>query len=166
LASQTHLHEGDRLSFHRNDGTIVPIAIENHKYEATIHLDEFREKGLAAAVGIAEHLRTEMAQDITHKMITEVSDACEQIGNTVGGPDKPLSAEVILEGLEKMAFDFDENGEWIRPTFVIHPSTADAFKAQITRLDTNPELRDRMAYLLNQKRITWRDREARRKLAD
>lgn len=164
LASRIRLHEGNRLVVVRDDGIVIPVELEVHHYEAQLHQDKLIQDGLAATAEVLRQLQDQMAQDLSRRMITDISAACDEIGNTIGGGQ--LTAEMILEGFEKMELQFDEAGNWIKPTFAIHPLAKEILEAQLLRLESEPQLRARLAELLDRRRDAWRDQEAHRTLVD
>jgi hypothetical protein len=165
LASRIRLHEGKRLVVVRDDGKVISVELEAHHYEAQLHQDKLIQDGLVATAEVLRQLQDQMAQDLSRRMITDISAACDEIGNTIGGRGQ-LTAEMILEGFEKMELQFDEAGNWITPTFAIHPLAKEILEAQLLRLESEPQLRARLAELLDRRKDAWRDREAHRTLVD
>ena len=69
--------------------------------------------------------------------------------------------------IEKRQIDFDKEGRPILGQLVVGGmETAERIQATMVRMDSTPELRQRMESLIEQKRREFLDREAARKLVD
>lgn len=106
----------------------------------------------------------ELAAEATRKLFKSLDALTERTGNVVDAGGKPLSAQAIIEVLEKIHIDCDEDGNLRLPTIVIHPKQTDALKAAEQEMEGNPELKKRYEETLEAKREEWRVREASRKL--
>jgi hypothetical protein len=111
-----------------------------------------------------DEVAQEMAAEATTKFFQSLEAATARTGNVVDAGGRPLSAEAIIEVLEKIYIDCDDDGNLELPTIVIHPKQADALRAAEEELDRDPQLKRRHEEALEAKREEWRVREASRKL--
>jgi hypothetical protein len=103
-----------------------------------------------------------LAGAASQTMFKVMEEGTRAVGNEINADGQPLTAELILEGWEKIHIDFDTAGQPQWPTMVIGPMLQDRMITELTRLDSDPDLRRRRDTLLMQKREEWRAREASR----
>ena len=60
--------------------------------------------------------------------------------------------------------DFDEKGNPILPTIVLHPDMMKRIEGKLAEWESDPELQARRKNILAKKKEEWRDRESNRKL--
>jgi len=160
------IHEGDRWKIERSDGTESEQPYEKMSSMFTIDLSEVSsltpEKIMAKLDVVAEDGARQMSQGI----FKELEKATEQTGNTVNAKGQPLAKEHFLELLEKIETGFDQNGEWIPPSLVMHPNVWKANEEKFKEWEQDKEFTDRQAEIINRKREAWYAREALRKLVD
>lgn len=95
-----------------------------------------------------------------------IQQAVEAVGNSFDAKGQKLSPDMVLQMWERMQLSFDSNGEWQRPTIVVHPDLGERARAILRAIDEEPELRARRDKIVNRQRDEWRVREASRKLVD
>ena len=77
-----------------------------------------------------------------------------------------MTADMILEMLDRMELSFDDEGNW-QPPRIIHGPALAATAAEVQKqLGVDRTLRARQDAIVNRQREEWRVREARRKLVD
>jgi hypothetical protein len=87
---------------------------------------------------------------------------CQAAGTASDAKGQKISHELIRQSLEKMQIDFDEDGNPIMPTMIMHPDMA----AEVRKLPplTEEEIRA-FNELIERKRREFDDRRRRRKLS-
>lgn len=133
-------------------GEIVPEDIR------MINLEEFRAMLLDIATGLTESRgRT---------MFSQLDDILDKAGRTTDAEGKPFTFELWLHGIESIDFEFDDNGNPLYPTLVIHPAMSATVEKVFAEVEKDPILRQKLNDVLNRKREAYYAKEANRKLAD
>lgn len=164
--NHTHAYEGDGFSVHREQGDIALGTYETYEQSVQISLRDIQEKGFAPVLAALNDLREQMTSAIEKEMISRISEACDEVGNTVHSRGQPFTIELFLDLLERLEFQFDQNGQWQKPSLVIHPNQSQEFRVQFERLENEPDLQQRVTEIIDRKRDEWHDRETHRKLVD
>ncbi len=167
IASQcahTTVHEGRRDRIVREDGTENEMDFKRIQAKMEIHRDELPTLTPFQLAERYKELAQKVAREQMKVLLETVNQACEDSGQTVDGRGKPFSMELWLETLEKMELPFGEDGEPKELFCLIHPKMADRVKAEVERLEREPELKRRYEELKARKRRQWLDREAAREL--
>jgi len=79
-----------------------------------------------------EKVAEEISDQMSNNIFTRLEEAAKTVGNVVDGKDKPLTKELFLQAFEKIFIEFDENGNPILPTLVIHPRQWEVRKEDIS----------------------------------
>jgi len=160
------VHEGDRFTLHREDGSVETKPFV--AMEATVELspDDVQSDDAVKVAEAVDDLTEQLARHASKKLFETVREAVQAVGNEVDGAGRPFTAELWLDGLDRIEMDFEEDGSWRPPTLVMHPTMLSRAQAELGRLDTDVQLRKRLEHILNRKRDEWRVREANRKLVD
>jgi hypothetical protein len=95
----------------------------------------------------------------------KVGEACQEVGNSMNADGQPLSAESLLQMMDKVEMEFDQTG---KPTtaIVFHPNMTESFRKVAEQIDNDPELKRRTDAILARRREAWATRESNRKLVD
>jgi len=107
---------------------------------------------------------TEIGAKMAKHMFQTIEAGVKSVGNELSAGGKPITAELILDALDKVLVDFDADGQPQWPTIVVHPSLSDRLKAEDARFGSEPALAQRFAEIIERKREEWRAREASRVL--
>ena len=107
---------------------------------------------------------TEIGAKMAKHMFQTIEAGVKSVGNELSAGGKPITAELILDALDKVLVDFGADGQPKWPTIVIHPSLSDRLKAEDARFGSEPALAQRFAETIERKREEWRAREASRVL--
>jgi hypothetical protein len=160
------IHEGHAWRLERSDGSDSEQPFEELSSEFTINKSDVPdltpEKIREKLDAVAEDAARQMSQMI----IKEIQEAADQVGNTVNAKGQPLTKELFLEMLEKIETGFDEKGEWIPPSIIMHPNAWKANEAKFRGWEQDKEFSDKQTEIINRKREAWYAREALRKLVD
>jgi hypothetical protein len=165
-AKHTRLHEGNRATYCREDGEKIELSLETRQYVAEVDNDTVRGGGIRAVAEIVSRLRDRITEGMAQRMITDIVQVCEEVGNVIDAQKRPITPESILDVYEKIETGFDSNGEWIRPSVAAQPAIEAQIREQMEKVEREPELRRRLEKIIEAKRARWNDREANRKLVD
>jgi len=157
--------EGDRYSFQTHDtGEIVE---RNYK---TISAKFRLQKAIPVAARTGqierelENAAAELAYQRERMLFTAVSEAVEQVGNVFDARGRPFHPSMLHEALRKMSVDFDEFGQPVLPTIVLHPDMLKSIASKLKEWEADPQLKAEFNEVIAQKREEWRARESNRKL--
>jgi hypothetical protein len=111
------------------------------------------------AFNIDEHsqqvaeLATSKMNSLKQLMFEQLNDVCDATGNTVDGAGQKISHDTIIDLLEKIDWEFDENGEPIKDNliFVLPPDMIE----QLKMLEETEQHHERMKHLTDRKRQEW-----------
>jgi len=160
------IYEGSTLATRTIDGfeNVNPLQEVQSFFE--ISNEELMEKGPIAIFDKLDRIASDFISQRTKSLFSRLDEAIEKTGNVVDGEGKPLSPELILQVLEKMAIDFDENGNPIMPALVVHPDQLEKMKKNPELWQINPEFEKQLKKTIEKKRCEWIDRKNSRKLVD
>jgi Ser/Thr protein kinase RdoA (MazF antagonist) len=159
------VHEGYGHFIERADGTTEERLFERTGAELAIPADAITSESLADMLGRMQPVIESLASATSQTMLNVMEEGIRAVGNEIEAGGRPISAELVLEALERVQMDFNQEGRPQWPTIMIHPSQEARLTAELARIDADPELRQRGEALLVRKREEWRDREASRILA-
>ena len=166
LVSHVVIHEGSDVGTVTEEGVLERRGFRKVEHSVPMSVEEIEEGGIDLIRAKLAELREAMAQEQHEVLFETITEAVESVGNVVQAGGGPLTAELWLESLEKMELSFDPDGRWRMPTVVVHPKHMDRVRSEMERLESEPELKERLEALVNQKREEWRDRESDRRLVD
>jgi hypothetical protein len=160
------VHEGDVLVSSSVEGFSERIEYKEISAKFEIKNEEIIEKGPDAYFSRVKQIAKEIGGQQSQIFIKKMDEVTQRTGNVVNAKARPLSPQLILEALEKIAFDFDEHGNPIFPSLVVSPQQYEKIKKEIPKWESDPDLRTKHTELIEKKRKEWLDRESNRKLAD
>lgn len=91
-------------------------------------------------------------KDMTTTMFSTLFQVTDFTGNVVDGKGKGVSFEMLIEMLEKIHIDFDQEGNPLLPSIVIHPDMAKSFEKLIADESTYKPIIDE---IINRKREAY-----------
>jgi len=160
------VNEGDVITSSSIDGYSENIELKLISAKLEITKEEIVRKGPDAFFSRVDEIAEEIAKQQSQSIFKKMGEVTERTGQIVNAKSKPLSPQLILDALEKVAIDFDEYGNPIFPTLVLHPNQYEKIRDEIPKWESDPELRRKHKELIEKKRKEWIDRENRRKLVD
>jgi hypothetical protein len=166
LAHHIRHHEGDRFTIVRSNGSVSEGQYRQFEIEGTLKISDLLASGSQAIRDFFATMSERLAKQQSSVFQELIEESTEQAGTVTHAKGRPFSAELYIEALEPVEFDFDENEQWIRHTLVFHPDHLPRVKRELARLDNEPALQGRLNALIERKRSEWRAREANRTLAD
>ena len=158
-------HEGLKGKLRREDGSEEEIEIEEFSDTVTFEYSEFGHLSLEEAYGRYREAAAELAKQKEKQVISNIAEVTEETGNYFDAEGEELSPEHLLRVFESLRIDFDDNGDPIMPSIVLHPDMEDKIKKALEKLSEEP-FKSEMEEIIQQKRSEWNDRENRRKLVD
>lgn len=166
LIGSQRVHEGNQLTVFRADGSHETSSYRVLHSEVELDPKKLKSPDSGALQDAIGQLADQITAGTSTALIKTVEEAVDAVGNAVSAGGKPFTAELWIQALEKIEFSFRTDGSWEPPTLVIHPSMEPRVEAELQRLESDEELKDRLDALIATKRAEWRDRESRRKLVD
>lgn len=159
-------HEGDHGTLQREDGSKVELRFETARAGFEVSRDQLPSMSLEQIERVYMDAAAEMASQQMGAYFRAVDEAVAEAGTAVDAKSEEFSFDLFLDILGKMQMEFDERGELIPPTVMLHPNMWKAIKDKVAGWEHNPEYGARHRQLIERKREEWREREGRRKLVD
>jgi hypothetical protein len=160
------IHEGDRRTTWREDGSFETATYTEYSYDVNIDLLELNEKGDGVLDTTLAKLHESSRVAQQQELFRVVEESTEQAGTVMDAGGRQLTAELILELWETLQFSFDKRGRWKKPQLTCHPVQVERARQEFARLETEPDLKNRVGDLVERKRREWNARQANRKLVD
>ncbi len=161
---QQPVFEGHALSIRRADGVVDQSDFHLASGEANVPVEAIKSGRLEDMINALMPVSTEIGAAVAKSMYQTIEAGVKSVGNELNAGGKPITAELILDALDKVLVDFDADGRPRWPTIVIHPALSDHLKAEEARFGSEPALAQRLAEITERKREEWRAREASRVL--
>jgi hypothetical protein len=160
-------HEGNRSTIRREDGTEKTIDFrEPIEATAVVSTQDIREKGPAVTREAVSKLTTDLNRGMAERMLNEISEASDEIGNTVSAEGKPFSLELFLGVLRKLELTFDDEGNWIHPQIATSPKNRETIESVLKLAENDDKFLSERDAIVTKQREEWRAREADRRLVD
>jgi hypothetical protein len=160
------IHEGNIFSTTSVDGFSQEGAYKEIAAKWEVSREEMMTQGPEAYFSSAEKVAKELDKQKAKQLIEKIEEATQRTGNIVDAKSKPLSPDLILSALDKIAIDFDELGNPVFPYLVVSPEQFEKIKADIPKWESDPITNVRYKLIIDKKRQEWIDRENNRKLVD
>lgn len=159
-------HEGDRFTLVREDQSVHTKEYRTFAVEMNLKAADLLAEGARPIHEMLNKASEQMEKQLSETFQHVMTEATTEAGTVTNAAGRPFSAELYIEGIEKMELTFGDDGTWLMPTTVLHPSRLAQFRRETSRLDTDPVLHARLTKIVDEKREVWRAREARRALVD
>lgn len=163
-------YEGDTFRFTTDDGFSQTGTYKEISTKFEISKDEIVKKGPDAYFSRIPQIAKDWIERQSRLLFQKMDEVTETTGNIVDAKSKPLSPELILAALDKVAVSFDEFGNANLPAIVVHPDKLERMKKEFQRYESDPLLmiKYKLMYklIIDKKRQEWLDRESDRKLVD
>lgn len=159
------IQEGNRHVLIRDDGTTQETPYQKVSSSISITHDEMHSMETNVLFDKIDSAASELASQQAMMTFKTIDNEVSQAGNSVDANGAPFTAELFLNGLEKIQLDFD----WVTqrpmlPSLVAHPSNMEKMKLELSRLDEDPTCRSRFESIIAKKKDEWIARESNRKL--
>lgn len=163
---QSRVHEGKTARLTRRDESTDQIEFQAASATLDITREQMRRTSVEQLLEHASHIAEQFAEQQAKLMLSRLSEAVEQVGNSVSAAELGMK-EGFLEMQRRLEVEFDpETLEPKNQVLVMHPSQAEKFMAQATEWDQDPEFVAEFEKIRQQQIEAWRARENRRKLVD
>jgi hypothetical protein len=151
-----HLRHGSEWT-HPNTPSIGPGEMQQHSATMEARFEDLSNNNLAALHRTIQQVVAAFHEQFVKMVFSTVSDACEQVGNTVDARSFDNMEDPFLEMLRKMQFFLGPDGKLQMPDIHAGPQVV----AKLRELDRNasPEFKAKLAELLAQKEQEARERE-------
>ena len=157
---KSEIVEGDKVILVRSDGSREEVEMKKAEAKVETKLEEVEEMTHEKVLDKIDILAREMAKQIAKTVYETMSEAAEEVGNVTSADGRPLSIDLLLEGLEKMHLSFDEEGQPSELKLVAHPKMSSALEKIYSQIESHPRYQE----LMERKREEWRVRENNREL--
>ena len=159
-------HEGHHWQISRQDGSQDDRDYQELKADFNLSIDEVPGLTPEKIRQKLDQVAEEMARQMAQSMFSTIEEAVDAAGNKIDAQGKSLTPDLFLEMLERIELSFDDDGNWLPPTMIVHPDFWAAKKEEIKAWESDPTFQIRRDEIVAQKREAWRAREACRKLVD
>lgn len=159
------VYEGNLL-----DTTTIDGYYESNEYrsiytEFRITPEDIIEKGLNAYRSKIPDIARELKEKKAKILIEVIEKNTSRIGNNVSCKSK-IFIESYLEAIDKVYIDFDNFGNPVMPTLFIGSEGYEKNIDDYSKLESDPEIKEKLRKIIERKRREWIDRESNRKLVD
>ena len=163
---EEHHFEGNRMSYKTVDGEPNEEEYQVASSEVLVKREDVITKGAMAYMENIKALAEEMNKQKAKYFFEKMKEVTEKTGNIVDAKGQPVNFELFLETIKKMWVDFDDAGNPILPTIIVHPELGAKLSKLLPEWDKNPEYKKAYEEVIELKRKEWNDRESHRKLVD
>lgn len=126
---------------------------------------EVAEMDLSSALQRVGDLARQVSEGQSDFTFRAIAEDLDEAGQSVNAGGQPLTPELFLEVLEKLAVDFDAAGRARFPTLMVGPAMAERAAAVLGQLQSNSAYQRRLHSILAKKKAEFDVREASRDLA-
>jgi hypothetical protein len=163
IKSHHVIHEGKTNAIRRSEADFEQIQMFKATAEATMHFDEIDEVDFKYIGKKIIELADQFETQLSKTLLQTFDDVTRATGQVVDARGQPLTNEVVLEMLSKMAIDFEgsKHGDL---TLVTPPQMVPTFRKLDMEFKTNREIRKKFDDLMEKKRDEFREREINRNL--
>ncbi len=163
-------YEGNSFRFTTDDGFSQTGGYKEISTKFEISKDEIVKKGPDAYFSRIPQIAKDWIALQSRLLFQKMDEVTKKTGNIVDAKSKPLSPELILAALDKIAISFDEFGNANLPAIVVHPDKLEKMKKEFQKYESDPLFmtKYKLMYklIIDKKRQEWLDRESDRKLVD
>ena len=128
--------------------------------ELVIDLNVIRDTDAERFSEIVAGLAMDYLDTIGATFVETVQEITEATGMTIDAGGRPLSWDLILDGLEQKEIAFDSDGRISGETIIMNPRTAQA----LTETQMTPEQEMRLNDILQRKKDDWNAQQRSRRL--
>jgi hypothetical protein len=159
------IYEGNNLEINSISGHSKRKGFQTISTEFRIKPEDLIEKGLDAYYSKFSEITEEMRKKQSKILIEAFEETTNQTGNIVDCKSKPM-AEWYLEVLDKVSIIFDEFGNPTMPDIFVSPDDYERIKSDYSKLQFDPNIKEKIREIVERKRREWIDKENNRKLVD
>lgn len=167
MTPHTLQHEGDKKTYETVQRDQKAMNYKRIEATFSIKREEMRTLTVEQILERVDAAAEEMTRQMATSMFAAISQATDEVGNTVDNAGQPFTFDTLLQGLEKIEIDFDPvTGKPQMPSMVMSPELYEKVKDKLPGWEADPDCNARFETLMKKKRDEWNDRESHRKLVD
>jgi hypothetical protein len=155
--------EGRSSSFQDEQGVVQPIDYKLISIPIQRKTKEARGMSPTEFVETAREPGIGMGTEMMRRLYEMLEKTTQKTGNVVNGP---LSYDLFLDLLEKIQFDFGDDGNPIWPSLQLGSDAHAKFKLQFPEWLKEPKFHARLKTIVEHQREKYYEREACRRLVD
>jgi hypothetical protein len=155
--------EGKSSSFEDEQGSVQPINYKLISIPVQLKTKEARGLSPTEFIELARAPGIGMGTEMMRRLYEMLEETTKKTGNVVNGP---LTCDLFLDLLEKIQFDFDDDGNPIWPSLQLNSDAHAKFKLQYPEWLKEPKFQERLKLIVDQQRDKFYEREACRRLVD
>jgi len=129
--------------------------------ESSISVDTIRNTDIEDHTRFLYELATSLVQAFAPEFFKSIGEITDAVGTSLNAEGKPFSFDLLNDMLEKLDIEFDEEGEPVLPTLVMHPMMAE----RIVNMNPTPEQEKRHAEIMERKRAEYYAKKRTRRLS-
>ena len=160
------IHEGDQTRSIRADGSIDEFDYQSIQSMLSVHWAEVPHLTREEIRERMDRVAQEMAQKISRSYYATLDHVTEQTGQVIDASGRQFSKDMFLQALQSVDIAFDDRGEPIMPTLVMHSQLLGPLRDEIAAWKQDADLSAQVDHIIEQKRQKWLAREGSRKLVD
>lgn len=156
---QLNIFEGDEVILIRADGSRGEMKMRKMQATVDFKLEEVEEMTHEKVLDKIDAMSREMAKQIATRGYEVIDEAAQEVGNVTSADGKPLSVDLLLEGLEKMHLSFDEEGQPSGLRLVVHPKMSSSLEKIYSEIESHPRYQELMERKREEERVRENNRE-------
>ena len=161
------MHEGRADVIIREDGSvdeIVPTRVQASAFipASSPNVDDINYEQIVSSF---LEIGRSFAESKAKMIVESIERSSAKVGNIVGPNSDPVEQFFEMIGKTWIDFDHQRRPQWGQ-LLIGSKEVAEGFNQTMKKIDSTPELRQRMELLVEQKRRQFLDREASRKLVE
>jgi hypothetical protein len=129
--------------------------------ESLVSMDSFRNTEIGNYTQFLYDLATSSIQAFAPEFFKGLGEVTGAVGTSLDAEGRPFSFDMLNDMLEKLHIEFDEEGEPILPTLVMHPMMAERIK----NMKPTPKQEKRHAEIIKRKRAEYYAKKRTRRLS-
>jgi hypothetical protein len=138
----------------------VDHVLTRFEEEFAIHADVIRQTEVEQFVSIIVDVVEKYLEAMSRTFVETAQDVTEAVGNVIDAGGKPLSWDLILDGLEMREIAFDKDGRVSGLQLMMNPRTAE----MLTSIEMTEEQERRLNDILQRKKEAWDAQQRTRRL--
>jgi hypothetical protein len=166
LIKRGHYYEGDRWTMRNPDGTYDAIPFKEIRATTPIDIEKIVQRGPEALIESGKKIATQVREQQDKLFFDTVNETLTKTGRVHDAGGEPFNFDLFLNLLEKVDFDFRDDGKPILPTIFVDPQLGEVIMKQLPEWEKNEDYNKRFNDLIENKKKKWYDRESNRKLVD
>jgi hypothetical protein len=138
------------------DQVMPPVEVESR-----IDHDSIRNTDIEDYTRMLHELATANIRVTKRQSLHDIGEVSEAVGTSIDAEGAPFSFDMVLDGLERISLEFDDEGNPLLPTLLMHPRMLDA----IREFRPTPEQEGRQAEIIERKRREYHAQKRNRRLS-